>query len=830
MNTGTENTNETHTMLFFSFLFSLLATCTALDTLNTSQPLRDEQTIVSEHGEFEMGFFSTDGLPQNRYFGIWYKKISNGTVVWVANRDNPLTNTSGIVSVTSKGILVLANETKVWSSNSSISVSNPIAQLLDTGNLVFRDKNKDGPENIVWQSFDHPVNTILPGMKLGIDFVTGMQRNLSSWSTADDPSTGSFTYRIDPNGYPQLLLWRGSNITYRTGPWIGLGFSGFPKQEQTGIYTPEYFISPKEIYYKAELISTSDSVLTRLILTPDGHIQRLIWNKQKQEWSLYLSFEVNDCDSYKICGGNGVCNINNSPRCECMRGFHPNFQDKWAAADWSGGCARNTQLDCKKGDGFIKVLGIKLPDTRLSQYNITLSLHECRSLCLKDCSCRAYSNSDFRGGGSGCLLWFGTLDDIRGYSDDGQDLYVRMAASDSENTEEKTSSSKNRVVVIVIPVLAATAMIAVLFLLYAFRKRKLKRKGIGRLQFDGEASNRIGKNELDLPFFTLMQIAKATNDFSLNNKLGEGGFGPVYKGMLEKGQEIAVKRLSRTSRQGIDEFMNEVSIIAKLQHRNLVKLLGCCVEEGERMLIYEYMPNRGLDSIIFDKELCKSFDWLKRYNIINGIARGLLYLHEDSRLRIIHRDLKVSNILLDHEMNPKISDFGMARIFGGSETEASTTRVVGTYGYMPPEYAIEGLFSTKSDVYSFGVLVLEIVSGKKNRGFKHPDHNHNLLGHAWRRYNEGKHLEVVDPVLMESNNHHELFRVIQIALLCVQQYPEERPSMSSVVLMLSSKIELPIPKEPGFFSERNPEENHSTSSKCESESINQISITHLAPR
>ncbi|KAK1403981.1 Receptor-like serine/threonine-protein kinase [Heracleum sosnowskyi] len=819
-------------MLFFSFSFSflisLLISCAALDNINTTQPLRDGQTIVSERGEFEMGFFSTPVLPQNRYFGIWYKKISNGTVVWVANRDHPVTNTSVlVVSVTSEGIFVLANGMTIWSSNSSRLVNNPMAQLLDTGNLVFRDKNNDGPENIVWQSFDHPGNNFLPGMKLGLDLVTGMQRYFTSWKSDDDPSTGSFTYRIDPSGYPQSLLWEGSNLTYRTGPWVGSGYSGFPKRKPTGIYSLEYVISPKEIYFKFELTDSSESAITRLILTPDGHIQRLIWNKQNNEWKVFLTYEVNDCDNFRYCGGNGICNIDSSPRCECMRGFHPKFQENWDDADWSGGCARNSQLDCKNGDGFIKVWGVKLPDTRHSWYNITLNLHECRSLCLNNCSCRAYSKIDFRGDGSGCLLWFGELDDIRGYSEDGQDLYVRMAASDSDDNK---SSSTNRAVFIVIPVLATIAVILVLLLLNACKKRNLKRKEIVRLKSDGEATDRIGKNELDIPLFTFMQIAKATNYFSLNNKLGEGGFGPVHKGMLGTGQEIAVKRLSKTSRQGIDEFMNEVSCIAKLQHRNLVKLLGCCVEEGERMLIYEYMPNRGLDSIIFDKELRKSFEWLKRYNIINGISRGLLYLHEDSRLRIIHRDLKLSNILLDYEMNPKISDFGMARIFGGSETGASTTRVVGTYGYMPPEYAIEGLFSTKSDVYSFGVVVLEILSGKRNRGFKHPDHNHNLVGHAWRRYNEGKHLEVVDPVIMESNNHYELFRVIQIALLCVQQYPEDRPSMSSVVLMLSSKIELPTPKEPGFYSERNPEKNHSSSSKCETETINQMSITNLAPR
>ncbi|CAA2994664.1 G-type lectin S-receptor-like serine threonine-kinase At4g27290 isoform X1 [Olea europaea subsp. europaea] len=263
------------------------------------------------------------------------------------------------------------------------------------------------------------------------------------------------------------------------------------------------------------------------------------------------------------------------------------------------------------------------------------------------------------------------------------------------------------------------------------RKRKKSNHGQrigGRLgyKYTGDHNDENHNESIELPLFDLRAITKATDNFSINSKLGEGGFGPVYKGVMEEGQEIAIKRLSRTSHQGLVEFKNEVNCIAKLQHRNLVKLLGCCIHGEEKMLIYEYMPNRSLDLILFDLMGSALLDWPKRFHIINGIAKGLMYLHQDSRLRIIHRDLKASNILLDFDMNPKISDFGMARIFGGNETEANTSRVVGTYGYMPPEYAMDGIFSVKSDVFSFGVIMLEI---------------------AWMLYREGRSLELVDAYL-----------------------------------------------------------------------------------
>ncbi|XP_059437486.1 G-type lectin S-receptor-like serine/threonine-protein kinase B120 [Corylus avellana] len=223
------------------------------------------------------------------------------------------------------------------------------------------------------------------------------------------------------------------------------------------------------------------------------------------------------------------------------------------------------------------------------------------------------------------------------------------------------------------------------------------------------------KKDAELPLFSFESILAASNNFSIVNKLGEGGFGHVYKSA--RGQGIAVKMLSKRSGQGIEEFRNETILIAKLQHRNLVRLLGCCIERDEKILIYEYMPNKSLDFYLFNQNKKKMLGWETRIQIIEGIAQGFLYLHQYSRLRIIHRNLKHSNILLDSEMNQKISYFGMARIVGGNEKQANTNRIVGTFGYMSPEYAMDGLYSIKSDVFSFGVLVLEIVSGRKNTSF-----------------------------------------------------------------------------------------------------------------
>ncbi|CAH8304493.1 unnamed protein product [Eruca vesicaria subsp. sativa] len=304
-------------------------------------------------------------------------------------------------------------------------------------------------------------------------------------------------------------------------------------------------------------------------------------------------------------------------------------------------------------------------------------------------------------------------------------------------------------------------------------------------------------------------IESATNNFSRSNKLGEGGFGEVYKGTLSNGTEVAVKRLSKMSGQGTREFRNEAVLVSKLQHRNLVRLLGFCLEGEEKILIYEFVPNKSLDYFLFDPEKQGQLDWTQRYNIICGISRGILYLHQDSRLTIIHRDLKASNILLDADMNPKISDFGLCTIFGKDQSQGNTNRIAGTYAYMSPEYALQGQFSMKSDVYSFGVLILEIISGKKNSSVYQMDETStagNLVNNAWRLWRNGSPLELLDPAIGRNNQNNEVTRCIHIALLCVQDNPDDRPMLSTIILMLSSNtITLAVPQLPSFFPRSRPE-------------------------
>ncbi|KAK9936204.1 hypothetical protein M0R45_013057 [Rubus argutus] len=838
------------TILLFLTFFSSIAE--SKDTLSATESLEKGQTLVSAGETFELALFNPGG-DSRWYLGIRYNKIQEKTVVWVANRGSPLPNNSSTLKIGHDGKLSLVDESGklFWSSNQSQSVGvpkNPVVQLLDSGNLVLKEANEIDPTKFLWQSFDYPTHTLLPEMKLGWDLNTGFDRYLTSWKSPEDPAVGDFSFKLDYHGFPEFFLRQKTSTIYRSGPWNGLRFSGVPEMNAANGIGFNFVVNDEEVYYSfsEQGENNSEPVLnSRLTITVSGTLQRLTWIESRKTWNQYWYAPKDQCDRYSECGPYGVCDSNASPVCKCMRGFRPKNPAAWNLRDGSDGCERETKLECGNKDKFLKVENVKLPESGGAAVDMEMSLDECKAKCLGNCSCSGFSSARIENGGSGCVMWFGNLMDMRSYAEGGQDFYLRLAPS------ELDGDGKTKQVFMIVGIVVGIAILISAGLIICFVRRRRnsgsklrRRESKGPLErsqdfllnsvvvsskkehYSGERSN----DDLELPLFDFSSVAAATDNFSDENKLGQGGFGCVYKGLIE-GQEIAVKRLSKNSGQGTEEFKNEVKLIARLQHRNLVRLLGCSVDMDEKILIYEYMENKSLDSFLFDKAKRSLLDWQKRFNIICGIARGLLYLHQDSRFRIIHRDLKASNILLDGELDPKISDFGMARIFGQDQTEANTKKVVGTYGYMSPEYAMDGLFSIKSDVFSFGVLVLEIVSGQKNRGFYYRNNELNLLGHAWQLWNEGRALDIIDSSVGDSFSESEVLRCMQVGLLCVQERAEDRPTMSSVVLMLSSETaSLPQPKNPGFCLGLKPETESSSSKQDEASTVNQVTITILNPR
>ncbi|XP_044498773.1 cysteine-rich receptor-like protein kinase 10 isoform X2 [Mangifera indica] len=402
--------------------------------------------------------------------------------------------------------------------------------------------------------------------------------------------------------------------------------------------------------------------------------------------------------------------------------------------------------------------------------------------------------------------------------------------------ESDQTRRSNRRKTVIVWATTATAVLLLGFAIVYCWMRKLKRKGMvdsAKQSNDEVPCGDFTKNDLNLVIYTWVEIEAATDRFSFRNKLGEGGFGPVYKGILPNGQVIAVKKLSKTSKQGYEEFKNEVMLTAKLQHVNLVKLLGYCIDGRQQMLVYEYMPNKSLDSYLFDPIRRHILDWEKRVQVIDGVTQGLIYLQEYSRLTIIHRDIKVSNVLLDGEMKPKISDFGMARIFSKDDLEADTSRIVGTLGYVSPEYIHNGRYSTKSDVYSFGVLLLQIISGKRISFLYGSNESQNLLEYANELWNVGKGMEFMDESLNDTYSSCKLLRCLQIGLLCVQENPVDRPSMLNISTMLKNEnIDMMIPKKPAFWKQDQPNKSivQLEGFSGSTSSINNVSMSDVLAR
>ncbi|CAO2823532.1 unnamed protein product [Amaranthus hypochondriacus] len=806
----------------------LFHTCFSIDSITTTKPLRDNDTIVSSQSTFKLGFFSPPNTT-NRYLGIWYNKLPVLDVIWVANRMNPLKDSSGVVQISKDGNLQLINGLNkvLWSSNvTSLQGNNAsmVARLLESGSLALLPASSSADNDApLWQSFEHPTDRIMPSMTVSTKGSNDIKKLMIAWKSLSDPAYGRYSVGLDSYTLPEIIISDGDTPRWRSGPWNGNLFIGIPYNNTDNTNSGFNLQTDRQGVITVTYTYTDTTLLTNYELGDDGTFFRKLWVDDQQKWVSEWKVPQTECDLYGKCGAFGVCNPRNPVICECLKGFQPKNEEAWKKGNWSSGCVRSKPLQCGVRGGipdkFYSLSNVKNPAK--AHWSMGLDQDQCREQCTNNCSCIAYAFDS----GAGCMSWSGDLVDTQTLSNGGVDLYLRLEHSELAESKKK---------VIVKAVTISLAGVIILLTIYCLLWRKAKERGkklLKKKTLKDIFGGNISPDKLEeLPLFDIKRLQIATNYFHESNQLGQGGFGLVYKGTLEDGQEIAVKRLSRASGQGTEEFVNEVNVISKLQHRNLVKLMGCCVEGEEKMLVYEYMPNKSLDAILFDEQKQENLSWENRFNIIDGICRGLLYLHRDSRLRIIHRDLKTSNILLDENLNPKISDFGMARIFVGNVDQADTRRVVGTYGYMPPEYAMEGKFSEKSDVFSFGVILLEIISGIKSNHFWHPDESLTLLGYAWKLWKEGNIDPLIDKMINKPRFKDQILTCVKVGLLCVQELAKDRPNIFAVIPMLTNHSEnLPDPKKPAFLTRQEDySEINSSLKSYEASSINDVSITIIS--
>ncbi|KAK4364323.1 hypothetical protein RND71_015681 [Anisodus tanguticus] len=690
------------------------ASCvTSTDTLFPNQVFWDGQTLVSPNQRFEMGFF---GFGYRRYLGLWYKNIGPN-VIWVGNRMSPLCSFARLI-LDEEGNICLYDllGTSVCIYKPNQIVHRPVLQLLDSGNLVFGDSSNLTVGEYLWQSFDHPVDTLLPGMKLGWDQKSGINRTMISWRTIDDPALGDYSFKLesgDSGQSPQLVLEKKQQKVSRWGPWDGQRFSG---SDALMAYKPNF--NTDSFYFTSE--AKNDWSL-RLAVNPEGKIQFLRGSN-----GIVNILNKDICDQYNTCGPYGVCFVED-PSCRCPDGFSAASPDDWDKMDFIKGCKRITALNYTKKDAFVKNTGLKLPDN--ATYWGMLRPKECGEKCLNEKSCMAYTNININGNDSKCLVWLGDLFDMRNSPKAGNDIFIRIAHGKLE-APVAHGSRKRKWKLIAFAALILVLTLLILSTYYKFLYRAMRTEVLGKSEIN-QPEYSIGAllQDMDVIAYDSSALAAATNNFSLANKIGHGGFGNVYKGVLENGVEIAVKKQDVTSRQGVKEFENEVKLIAKLQHRNLTKLLGYCIHGTEKFLVYEFMANNSLDKVIFD-------------------------------------------------------------------------------------------------VFSFGILALEIVSGQRNWGYRHPIYDIGLVGYAWTIWNERKGIELLDPMIEKPGDWNEVLVCVLVGLLCCQCRAQDRPSMVQVVSLLEenemSRLNC-VPLEPYFSKER----THSSRSR---ESVNGITITELTGR
>ncbi|GMY04994.1 G-type lectin S-receptor-like serine/threonine-protein kinase At2g19130 [Fagus crenata] len=764
------NVSWSHLALLLLIIMSLeVHLSTASDTLYPGQSLAWSKTLTSRNGIFELGFF-TPGKSHQYYLGIWYKKIAEKTVVWVANGNFPASDPSssalefyedGNLLLKERGDVLLRNLTK-----SSLPNYSTIGVLLDNGNFILTSKLHN---NIVlWQSFDDPTNTWLPGAKIGYNRLTHEGKILKSWKSLENPESGRFSteLELEKMGTSDLALyyWKSNFGRYKYGRNVS------QKELNNQYINVSYVSNNNESYFIYSAVSPS--TFPRFVLNVTGELNLYVWDEDLCQWNLVWMERPQFCEIDGFCGDSGICNQQKVPLCDCPNGFKPRYPKQWELYEYSGGCERRNPLQCSDGgiDKFFMIPNIRFPEA--SQYPAVKDVEECKLNCLGNCYCIAYAYNN------GCLVYQGKLQNLQQLSSDnkfGGDFQVRIAAFELMGSKNKILRKVSWIV----------GVLVTLILSITFAIRWWRHSFVGALE----------EVEFSLIMFKYRDLRRATKNFS--QKLGEGGFGSVFKGTLPNSTAIAVKKI-RSLEQGEKQFRAEVSTLGAIQHVNLLRLRGFCVEASKRFLVYEYMPKGSLESHLF-QNVSKILDWQTRYHIAVGIARGLAYLHEYCRDCIIHCDIKPENILLDAEYDPKVADFGLAKVIGRDFSRVLTT-MRGTRGYLAPEWISGEAVTPKVDVFSYGKLLFEIVSGKRNINMLDDEICSYFPARVAIAINKGEDLLTRLDYKLEGNaNMEELTRACKVACWCIQDDPKDRPTMGQVVKILEGVMQVGMPQIPHHF-------------------------------
>ncbi|KAG6520615.1 G-type lectin S-receptor-like serine/threonine-protein kinase At2g19130 [Zingiber officinale] len=775
---------------FLSFSLPFFSSAISTDTIYAETSLSGNQTITSRGGRFVLGFFTPPGSAGttsfNYYIGIWYNKISVLTPVWVANRANPVTDpTASELKISADGNLVLINQFKsvIWSTNvTTISSSNStvVVVILDNGNLQLRDGSNSSL--VFWQSFDHPTDTWLPGAKLGFNKITKRSQHLTSWKNKVDPSPGIFTFEMDPTGnFQYLYLWNSSRIYWAAGMWDGNEFSS-ATDAPSDYRAYRQVVNDTDEMYVNHTVDIANHPTSRLVLDYDsGQNQVLVW-MENSKWMVVWAQPKSKCTVYGVCGPFGSCSDFSSPFCSCVKGFRIKSQTDWDLGDRSQGCERKTGLQCSglnndsahsEKDGFFEMPNVRLPDNP-NTLATAGSREGCQLACLSNCSCNAYSFN-----GSGCFVWHGGLLNLQeqyNQSDAGT-LYLRLAASELQSS----GSNKKRMVAHISVGVIVPAGVVCLFIIGGLVWKRERRRAI--------QNSKVVQNSL--VSFMYDELRMATKNFS--EKLGGGGFGSVFKGLLPVSIDIAVKKLEGLL-QGEKQFRAEVSTLGAIQHVNLIRLIGFCSQGTKKLLVYEFMPSGSLADQLFHSNF-NVLDWKTRYQIAIGIARGLAYLHEQCRDNIIHCDIKPENILLDAALVPKVADFGLAKLVGRNFSKVLTT-IRGSRGYIAPEWISGMPITTKVDVYSYGMMLFEIISGKRNLIYKGESSYEFFPLVATNKLIIGDVKSLLDQRLEGKANSEELEIACKLACWCIKDNEISRPTMSQIVQALEGNLDVGIPRVP----------------------------------